>query len=206
MLKKLQKFSVVVFSGFLMLAIHANAAYAVDIPSFPSCANPQGTQIASYGSGVHGIVGSAEIHTGADSVYQIDSETLIQCFCPENGEGIQTNWLKAISLSVDEIEQLKKMGWVFIPTGADWGLSNDPFVAMNSSFSCKPSGGGGGGGGAGGGGGGQGGAGGGAVLGAVSALGQVLGLASTGNNYLYFSLPVLGSLFLTLGLLLRKLK
>ncbi len=203
MLKQVQKIASSLLISSFLLGVLTNPVAAFNVPGFPSCVNPQGTQIASYATGIHGIVGSPEDHTGADSVYQIDSETLMQCFCPENGSGIQTNWLKATSFSQDDIDQFKKMGWVFVPSGAAWGLTDDPYMALNSDFSCKSTGNGGGGG--------SGGASsnsesGSSQGGVISSLGQVLGLAFTGNNYLFYSLPVLGLAFLSLGLILRKLK
>ncbi len=209
MAKQVQKIVTSFLIIFFLLAFGSNLAFAVNVPDFPSCTNPQGAQTASHSSGIHGIVGSFTTHSGSDSVFQVDSDRLIQCFCPENGVGIQTNWWKASSLSEDEINQLKKIGWIFVPNGALWGLTEDPFLALNNDFACKPSGEGGGGTG------GssvagssqsQGGVGGGTVLAAATQLGEVLGLASTGNNLLFYSLPVLGLVFLALGLLLKKLK
>jgi hypothetical protein len=64
----------------------------------------------------------------------------LQCFCSIDGNGIQTNWWKVSSISQDQIEELKKQGWVFVGNGADWGLEQGPYLAKNQDYSCKSSG------------------------------------------------------------------
>ncbi len=32
-----------------------------------------------------------------------------------------------------------QQGWIYTTNGAAWGLDNDPYLAQNISFSCKPS-------------------------------------------------------------------
>lgn len=110
---------------------------AATIPSFPACSNPQGALKVKYDSGTHGIVGNTQDFKGSDTVYQLTAETLTQCFCPENGEGIQTNWWKAATLTQDEINSYKNQGWNYIPDGSLWGLDKAPYLAINSSYSCK---------------------------------------------------------------------
>jgi hypothetical protein len=131
---------------FLAYLLVANSTFAVNIPDFPLCPNPGGTVIASYDEGTHGIVGDYNTHTGSDKVYKTTDTTYVQCFCPTAGnDGIQTKWWNASSLTEDEIKGLQNSGWIFVGNGAEWGLINDPFIAMNSSFSCNGGTGGGGG-------------------------------------------------------------
>lgn len=110
-----------------------------NVPNFPSCAAPSGSLIADYNSGTHGIVGSTSVYTGSDRVYQVTGDTLVQCFCAENGQGIQTNWWKASSLSQEQVQTLIAQGWYYIQDGDLWGLSADPYVAKNNTYSCLPS-------------------------------------------------------------------
>lgn len=133
----------------LLLAIIAlfGAVKTVDayqVPSFPSCTNPSGNIKVEYVSGQHAIVGDSKLHEGSDKVYSLFDGNVLQCFCPENGEGIQTNWWKISSLSQNDISSLKNQGWHFIPSGRDWGLDSDPYLAKNENYNCKGNGGGGG--------------------------------------------------------------
>lgn len=114
----------------------ARSQVRVTIPSFPSCANPQGETRVVYMSGIHGIPGDTNTYTGSDTVYNLTEETITQCFCSENGDGIQTNWWKVSSLSFDEIEYLQALGWTYIPNGAEWGLSEAPYMAQNIQYNC----------------------------------------------------------------------
>jgi hypothetical protein len=167
----------------------ASPVYAISTPTFPSCVSPQGSIKVSYSSGTHGIVGSGETYTGTDAVYTLTQDTLTQCFCSSTGEGIQTNWWKASSLSESEVNVLKSLGWIYVPAGQLWGLEVAPYVALNSKYSCLP---------------GSSsntssgdsnrghgdGTGGGEVLGVDT--GDILGLAATGNIYLVYLSFVLG--------------
>jgi hypothetical protein len=164
------------------------------IPTFPVCSNPTGTVKVSYESGTHGIAGQSGTVSGKDTVYQIDESTLVQCFCAEDGSGVQTNWWNAISLNQSEIDTLTNLGWVFVANGADWGLSNDPYMALNSTYSCKgsvnssstsSSGG--------------------SVAG-TSSVGGVLGLATTGTSVQVASTVMIGLMFIFIGIALRKVE
>lgn len=114
----------------------ATPVLGVSAPNFPPCSNPSGNLVVKYDDGIHGIVGDSNIHTGSDAVYTIDSNGLTQCFCDNNGNGIQTNWLKAGNLSSDEIKIYENQGWILVPTGAVWGLTDEPYLASNTNFSC----------------------------------------------------------------------
>lgn len=160
----------------LFLAVFVPSVFAaVNVPDFPSCVNPQGSVIASYSSGTHGVPGDSTTYSGSDSVYKINNETLTQCLCTDDGDGIQTNWWKVSSLISQEIENLKTQGWVFIPDGTAWGLDSAAYLAKNSKYSCRGIGG-----------------------------GDVLGLATTGNIMVIYGLISTGFLSLTIGYLLKK--
>jgi signal peptidase len=102
---------------------------------FPSCNDPKGTVISSYETGMHEIVGVGLL-SGSDVVYQLSEgskDRVMQCYCPESGVGIQTNWLKTT-----DVERLKKEGWLFsIDSGVSWNLDEGAYVARNVEYSCK---------------------------------------------------------------------
>lgn len=166
-------------------------------PNFPSCVNPQGQLIVSYNSGTHGVPGDPNPYQGNDSVYLVSPDSVMQCLCTDDGSGTQTNWWKVSSLIREEIDSLIAQGWIFIPDGSVWGLEDTTYLAKNVSFSCRSSGGGGGGGGSSSSSSSSGGTGGGSV-------GEVLGLAFTGNIlYIYF-FAVAGLVSVLLGLIKSK--
>lgn len=180
----------ILFSILTLLSVSlfiVKPAYAIQLPTFPSCLSPQGSLKVEYQSGVHGIAGRTAEYRGQDKVYSLTDSTLMQCFCSEDKTtGIQTNWLKASNLSENEIQILKNQGWVYIPNGSLWGLTVDPYVAYNTDFSCNSESTGVGGGG-----------------GQVSSTstsnnseGSVLGLPSTGGSQFFISLFLLLFIFL----------
>lgn len=164
------------FSIYLSIGCALVPARAVSIPTFPICSNPQGELIVRYDSGVHGIVGSSLTYTGSDAVYRLTDVTLLQCFCDESGNGIQTNWWKTSSLTTDEQKTLTRQGWEYIPDGSAWGLSSGAYFAKNSTYLCN---------------GGLGG-------------GDVLGLASTGSMQTILTFALLGFSSLIMSLYLRS--
>lgn len=194
----MKKKIIVLSSLFYLLVSTATPAFAVTKPSFPACANPQGTTKVSYADGTHGIVGSTATYTGKDAVYTLSDDTVTQCFCSADGVGIQTNWWKASSLTEEEINILKSEGWFYIPAGNLWGLDQAPYVAQNISYSCLP----------------------GSSSSSSSSSnnsssqdngtgggdpeGSVLGLAATGNIATVYAAFILATTFLFLGL--RKSK
>jgi len=180
---------------FLQLSV-VSPVLAISTPSFPSCANPQGVVRASYSEGVHGIVGSSATYTGRDAVYTLSDDTVTQCFCSVDGNGIQTNWWRASALSEEQIRTLESLGWIYIPNGNLWGLAEDPYITKNSNYNCLP---------------GSSstptihntvsednGTGGGYVLGETT--GSVLGLAATGDSILVYLSFLLGIVFLYIGI------
>jgi hypothetical protein len=179
---------ITIWSLFVTLfVVSASPVLAVTIPTFPSCANPQGNVKVSYSEGTHGIVGSGATYTGKDTVYTLSDDTVTQCFCGADGNGIQTNWWKASSLSEIDINILKSEGWIYVPAGNLWGLAAAPYVAKNSTYSCLP----------------------GSVNGVSSESngtggaydeGDVLGLAATGDSALVYGSFLLGLTLLVIGI------
>lgn len=162
-------------------------AYAATTPNFPLCVNPQGSLKVNYSQGTHGIVGSNATYTGNDTVYTLSDSTLVQCFCADDGNGIQTNWWNASNLSGSDIQILKNQGWYYIPNGSLWGLDETAYIAYNSNYTCR------------------GGIGGGKILTAATDS-NILGLASTGNSMLLIYTGVSGIGSFLLGIYLLKTK
>ncbi len=169
----------VAISLIVLTSASVAPAYAMSIPDFGSCVNPQGKVIASYNSGNHGIVGQNNEVAGSDSVYKSSQNGVTQCFCPTNGNGIQTNWLKANSLTASDINVLKNQGWTYIATGSNWGLEDVPYLAKNSDYACRKN-----------------------ATKADST--KILGLASTGDSFTIYSLIFAGAGFLISGMILRR--
>lgn len=139
----MKKTTIVVLTLFLFQALSTQAQAINDPPLF-SCQNPIGGTIASYSTGVHGIPGDSSTHTGSDTVYTVDQNHVLQCFCSENNDrGIQSNWWKVSDLSTTEIDFFQRRGWVLVANGQAWGLDAAPYLVKNDSFSCKGTGGGG---------------------------------------------------------------
>lgn len=177
----------VVFSVLIFFSV--NNVNAQTLPSFPTCSNPTGTVRVSYTSGQHAIVGETSLRVGSDSVYDIQSGNVVQCFCSVDGSGVQTNWWKVSSLEQEEIDTLVKLGWHFVPSGAPWGLDSSVYMAFNSPYSCGLT----------------------TTTSSDSQVsgvstGSVLGLASTGNLPLTLALAGGGVISLLTGLLLKRQK
>ncbi len=166
----------------VMLIASVRPSYATTAPYFPSCLNHSGELKSFYSYGTHGIVGDPREFKGTDGVYTLDDNRVIQCFCPDTGDGIQTVWWKVSSLTQSQIDDLVRQGWHYVPFGEKWGLQADPYLAKNSSFACI---------------GGKGG-------GSSTEEGQVLGLASTGNIRLIALLTTLGVGLYIAGSMLKK--
>lgn len=124
--------------SLVTIQLGVQRAYAaITPPTFPVCINPQGTIVAKYDTGKHGIVGDSILHEGADTVYQLSNTTFMQCFCPPNGQGVQTNWWNVANLDQSDIQSFISNGWMYQPQGLYWGLTNAPFLAQNANFTCN---------------------------------------------------------------------
>jgi hypothetical protein len=193
MIKKLSTILILLLATAQYLS--PSIAFAYTVPSFPSCVNPQGILAASYDDGVHGIAGNSAEMRGGDKVYQLNAnEQVMQCFCPENGNGVQTNWIKVSTVSDEESKTLQHDGWVFIADGSAWGLDQAPYLAKNSDYGCKST----------------------TTtssnstntsvsnnVGSSNPIQSVLGLASTGNILFLYALATVGFVSLASGLVLK---
>lgn len=168
----------IVISFFVLTASFPKAAAASGGSDFGSCLNPQGEKIVSYESGEHGIVGEGEA-TGSDAVYKSSNNGVTQCMCPDTGNGIQTNWMRATDLSKAEIDIKKKEGWIYVATGSNWGLNDEPYLAKNIKYACRKNA-------------------------KVNKNEKILGLASTGDSITIYAFLLSGAAFLISGLVLRK--
>jgi hypothetical protein len=184
-----QKFVSVILAVISVLTM-AQIAHAATTPNFPTCIAPSGSVKANYDNGTHGIVGDTNTYTGKDTVYTISDNALTQCFCPGNGAGIQTNWVKAGIFSENDQKVLIAQGWIYIPTGKVWGLEDVAYLAKNESFSCRGTDS--------------------KVAGASATnshkneAGNVLSLASTGNFSFLLGTFILSIIFLAGGIILRR--
>lgn len=177
---------------------------AQTLPTFSSCINPTGTIIAQYLSGTHGIAGVNETKVGSDIVYRLTADTVLQCFCTSDGQGIQTNWWRVADLTKSEIDGFVALGWIYVPDGSLWGLDASPYIVKNLNYLCI------------------GGLGGGEVSsstttsvstssssgssGGGGGIGSVLGLAWTGSLVSILTLFTVGLLFIALGLFPKRKK
>lgn len=172
-----QKLVIGIVLGAIIFSTLGKTAYSATEPSFPSCLNPQGTLKVKYDNGTHGIVGDSGTYTGRDEVYTLSDNSLVQCFCPENGNGIQTNWWKTDNFNVDEIERYQSQDWILVPNGEKWGLNNAQYMAKNFRYNCI-----------------------GGSSGNELGIGQVLALASTGNIVFIYTTALLGVSLIAAGI------
>lgn len=124
------------FGIFAVSVLFCGNVIAMEPPSFPSCLVPAGELKVQYDRGVHGIAGDFGTYHGQDSVYSVAADQELQCFCPPDGQGIQTNWWKIGDMKYKEIEKHKAAGWIYIPTGSVYGLKNKAYLAKNVPYSC----------------------------------------------------------------------
>lgn len=138
----MRRLSVLLVLG-LFFQLSVQTVRAVSDPPLFTCITPIGEVIATYPSGTHGIPGDNGTYTGSDTVYRIDSDHLLQCFCPDNNQsGIQSNWWKISGLSEEDISFFRKRGWIYVPNGALWGLDEAPYLVRNEFYACQGQGGG----------------------------------------------------------------
>jgi hypothetical protein len=136
--KRLKVLAITLFSFFAF----ANSAFAAETPSFSSCTSPEGSQIAGFDDGEHGVLGFDSLQPGSDHVFANDNGAQ-QCFCA-GGSGIQTNWWQIPQdWTLEQIDVYVSQGWTYVPDGSAWGLSSAPYLAKNVSYSCGGGGGGG---------------------------------------------------------------
>ena len=184
-MKKIIWVSTILFA----FSLFSSVVFAADVPSFPSCSNPSGELKVKYASGSHAIIGELSTREGKDEVYWQSNGNALQCFCPNVGDGVQTDWWRVTGISQSDIDKLKTQGWQFVPTGTAWGLMDDPYMARNSSYSCNPS------------------QGGGSTSNSSSDSGiggAILSFATTGSKTTFLWLIGSGVALVVTGILLRK--
>lgn len=177
----LQKILITIATTSVLLAGFAKPALAVSVPDFGSCGNPQVAASQVNTGNAHGVAGRTETYAGTDSVYSLSNGNVMQCLCPDNGSGVQTNWLKSSNVSEEDVKVLKNEGWAYIVTGSAWGLEDVPYLAKNSDYSCKATGG-----------------------GETTPKTTVLNLANTGNMLMIYGFLTAGLTALLAGMLLKK--
>lgn len=129
--------SIILTISLLILATLAVGAVLAAIqPTFPSCTAPQGVLKVYYPEGIHGIVGKVAGYNGSDSVYSINNQQSLQCYCSVSGQGIQTNWWRVVGLHYRLVSILRFLGWIYIPNGSVWGLEETPYLAKNIDYPC----------------------------------------------------------------------
>jgi len=131
------KLFITVLASIALLGSSAQPAFAVSTPDFGSCLNPQVAASQVNTGANHGVVGQMSSYSGTDSIYTLSNGNVMQCLCPDNGSGVQTNWLKVSDMSESDVNVLKNDGWIYIATGSSWGLADVPYLAKNSDFSCR---------------------------------------------------------------------
>ena len=193
-MKSLFPLFLIFFALTLTQGVSASELNSENSPSYSSvsCLTPTGSVKVNYSNGNHGIVGNTNTYSGSDAVYTISENQLMQCFCPENGNGIQTDWRKVSDLSSDEAKILKNEDWIEVQSGSPWGLDDSPYMAKNIDYTCKSSN--------------PGGPGDGRSDGRGSIVQAATGsnLASTGNIVTILSLLSLGFVFTLTGLILKR--
>ncbi len=187
-----------IFGLFLAVSFFIAVPYvfAISSPNFPSCLNPTGTLTTVHKSGTHGVPADTTAYSGTDSLYAISQNSFIQCLCTNAGKGIQTDWWNIEGLSRTDTDTLIMQGWNYVPDGSVWGLSASPYMTKNLNYTCFN--------------GNSGGASlsaesdGGNVLGAATntAVGSVLGLASTGNIVFVYIIDLLAMLAMIMTILI----
>lgn len=135
---KINSFIAVITFFVLTLVVGAsNPAFADTTVNLGSCVNPQvAASQVNYGNS-HGVVGKAPRYSGVDKIYSLENGNVMQCLCPDEGKGIQTDWVKADGYSETDINVLKKKGWIYVATGSSWGLSDVPYLAKNTEYACR---------------------------------------------------------------------
>lgn len=112
---------------------------------FGMCPTPGGQVVASYNDGYHWIAGESFLRWGSDKVYSKGNDNYTQCYCPEvvntqtpdnTKPGIQSDWLKESNISPAMATALKSTGWIE-ENGADFGLTNEPYLVLNHLFVCS---------------------------------------------------------------------
>ncbi len=126
----------ILFTLLTVVLTAAKPSYAVSTDATSAtCLAPAGNSLADYPDGTHGIVGGTS-KEGHDSVYSLGNGNALQCLCATDGSGTQTNWMSIGELNEDQIKVYQNQGWIYVPDGSVWGLSQGSYLAKNTSYSC----------------------------------------------------------------------
>lgn len=125
----IKKIIILSIIGFLLgFLIQAKNNYNVEATQeyeefeFPLCIDQEGNgDWSHYDSGLHQIYGDG-LQEGQDDVYSLENGNFLQCFCPLNGEGIQTDWYRTEYGSVN---------------GSQWNLGDYQYDVVNFNYSCN---------------------------------------------------------------------
>ncbi len=121
----------------LFLHSFVSPTFALSEPPTFTCEAPVGNTIADFNEGTHGIAGESATFVGSDIVYSVDSDHVLQCFCPtDSNSGIQSNWAKLNDTSEETINYYQKLGWSYVPNGTAWGLDDSAYIVKNEYFGC----------------------------------------------------------------------
>ena len=124
-------FAVMAFTAWLLLAAKV---FAYDAPVFPTCIDPQGSEIISQESTAFNPDGTRGV---GNVYYRISDDKIMQCYCDESANGSQTNWWKVSGLSQEELEYFQQEGWNYVQNGSNSGFEDAPYLVKSSSFNCK---------------------------------------------------------------------
>lgn len=130
----MMKFALSILGISIVFLATGTAVFASETPAFTSCLTPTGTILADYPNGDHGIAGIGS-KNGHDTVYSVP-QGVMQCFCGSDGAGTQTNWMSSSNLTADQIKVYVSQGWIAIPDGSAWGLTDGSYLAQNINYSC----------------------------------------------------------------------
>ncbi|MEK7571576.1 MAG: hypothetical protein AAB553_04845 [Patescibacteria group bacterium] len=117
--------------------LSAATAASASEPNFGSCLNPQWSvdQVNNSSNAQHGVINIGTF-AGIDTIYKSGANVL-QCLCTPEGKGYQTNWMNVKDLSETDIKVYQNQGWIYLTTGASYGLEDSAYLAKNSEYSCK---------------------------------------------------------------------
>lgn len=119
----------VLLAAFIALSVSTRVAATEENqtpPDFPACTSySEPGDWQHYDSGVHQIVGNGLVE-GVDDVYTF-GEHFVQCLCPPDYQGIQTNWWRTDSVFD---------GW-FSESGSQWNLGDYHYLAQNIDYDCS---------------------------------------------------------------------
>lgn len=125
------------YFSILIVLLFPGVTLAATTPNFPTCANPSGTLKADHQTGNHGVLGNTGLFSGSDKVFSLGEGNAMQCFCGVDGRAVQTNFWKISDLSDSERKVLESQGWQYISDGSLWGLDAGSYLGKNVGYACS---------------------------------------------------------------------